>query len=111
MLLVILIIIVIIIVAAITVVVGVASLPSHHLSRACLQVRLLAANASVQFARLLTRDEAVAEVLPALHAASKDRSWRVRAVIAEKWSELQACFGPELTRSDLTPMLSRLLQV
>ena len=73
-------------------------------------VRMLAADASVQFAKLLPRDEAVADVLPALHSASKDRSWRVRCVIAEKWAELQKSFGPDIARTDLVPMLVRLLQ-
>ncbi len=73
-------------------------------------VRMLAADASVQFAKLLPRDKAIADVLPALHNASKDRSWRVRCVVAEKWAELQKSFGPDITRTDLVSMLVRLLQ-
>jgi serine/threonine-protein phosphatase 2A regulatory subunit A len=48
-------------------------------------------------------------LVPHLHSASKDRSWRVRYVVAEKWTELQSTLGPSVTKVDLVPILGRLL--
>ena len=40
----------------------------------------------------------------------QDRSWRVRAVFAEKFAEFQAVFSNDVTKLELVPMLVRLLQ-
>jgi len=45
-------------------------------------VRMLAAEACVQVTRVLPRGEATSEVLPLPAGAARDRSWRVRSVIA-----------------------------
>ena len=45
-----------------------------------------------------------------MRAAARDRSWRVRSVLAEQWPELQRIFGPEVTKAELVAMLMGLLQ-
>lgn len=45
-----------------------------------------------------------------LHTASKDRSWRVRHAVAEKFAALQQALGADVARSELVPLFSRLLQ-
>lgn len=39
-----------------------------------------------------------------------DTSWRVRFMVAEKFTELQKAVGPELTRIDLVPAFQSLLK-
>jgi serine/threonine-protein phosphatase 2A regulatory subunit A len=73
-------------------------------------VRPLAVEASLFFGRLLSQEDALAYIVHPLHAASKDRSWRVRYVVAEKYSELETVLGNELSRTEMAPMLVRLLQ-
>lgn len=72
-------------------------------------VRLLAAEACVQLIKVLPPGE-TAELQALLTAAVRDRSWRVRSVIADKWADLQTAFGPEATRTSLVPALVALLQ-
>eukprot|EP00053_Salpingoeca_punica_P008543 m.76559 g.76559 ORF g.76559 m.76559 type:complete len:581 (+) comp14642_c0_seq1:206-1948(+) len=72
-------------------------------------VRLLAVGDILPFARMLPQEDAAQLLIPHLHTASKDRSWRVRFVVAEKWTELQSSLGPNVTKVDLVPILGRLL--
>lgn len=39
-----------------------------------------------------------------------DQSWRVRYVVADKFTELQKAVGPEITRTDLVPAFQKLLK-
>ena len=48
--------------------------------------------------------------LPPCAEASKDRSWRVRHVLAQKWKELQAALPSSAARADLVQLLGRLLR-
>lgn len=73
-------------------------------------VRLLAAGSAVTFCEQLKQDEARDMILPHVQRCSKDRSWRVRYVIAEKWTSLQASLGASLCKTELVPMIVRLLQ-
>lgn len=72
-------------------------------------VRLLAVEAAVSFAQVLAQEDKGSVVLPAVQQASKDRSWRVRYVVADKWKELQEAFGDNITKTDLVPILGRLM--
>lgn len=73
-------------------------------------VRLLAVDSCLIFSKLFTPEECMTLIVGPLHAASKDRSWRVRYVVAEKYAPLQAALGPDVSKSELVPMLVRLLQ-
>jgi serine/threonine-protein phosphatase 2A regulatory subunit A len=73
-------------------------------------VRLLAVGAVLALAKVLAHDDVVATLVAPLHAASKDRSWRVRHAVAEKFGVLQDALGADLSRSELVPLYSRLLQ-
>lgn len=39
-----------------------------------------------------------------------DTSWRVRYMVADKFTELQRAVGPEITRTDLVPAFQSLLK-
>jgi serine/threonine-protein phosphatase 2A regulatory subunit A len=38
-----------------------------------------------------------------LRQFSEDKSWRVRFMVADKFTELQKAVGPEITKTDLVP--------
>jgi len=73
-------------------------------------VRPLAVEAVLSFGHMLSQEDQLSLIAQPLHQASKDRSWRVRYVVAEKHSELEKVLGKEIARAELTPMLVRLLQ-
>lgn len=73
-------------------------------------VRPLAVESILSFGHMLSQEDKLALLVQPLHQASKDRSWRVRYVVAEKHSELEQVLGKEIARTELTPMLVRLLQ-
>eukprot|EP00054_Salpingoeca_dolichothecata_P012208 m.67806 g.67806 ORF g.67806 m.67806 type:complete len:581 (-) comp19837_c1_seq1:140-1882(-) len=73
-------------------------------------VRLLAVEACMQFSKILPREDVLSLIVPQLQSASKDRSWRVRYVVADKYLELQEAVGADVAKADLIPILSRLLQ-
>lgn len=41
--------------------------------------------------------------MPTLRQCASDSSWRVRYMVAEKFTELQKAVGPEITKTDLVP--------
>uniref|UniRef100_A0A671R216 Serine/threonine-protein phosphatase 2A 65 kDa regulatory subunit A beta isoform-like n=1 Tax=Sinocyclocheilus anshuiensis TaxID=1608454 RepID=A0A671R216_9TELE len=49
-------------------------------------------------------------VMPTLLQAAEDKSWRVRYMVADKFSELQKAVGPEITKTDLVPAFQNLLK-
>ncbi|KAI4895572.1 hypothetical protein NFI96_001878 [Prochilodus magdalenae] len=49
-------------------------------------------------------------VMPTLRQAAEDKSWRVRYMVADKFSELQKAVGPEITKNDLVPAFQNLLK-
>lgn len=61
-------------------------------------VRLLAMQAAVSIAKLLPPADTALLVLPTIKQAAADDSWRVRYVVADKFTELQTAVGPELTK-------------
>lgn len=73
-------------------------------------VKPLAVEAAIQFATILSSEDALALIVQPLHAASKDRSWRVRYMLADKYSELEKVLGRDISKAELAPMLVRLLQ-
>ncbi|OBS58276.1 hypothetical protein A6R68_10599, partial [Neotoma lepida] len=73
-------------------------------------VRLLAVEACVSIAQLLSQDDLEALVMPTLRQASEDKSWRVRYMVADKFSELQKAVGPKITLNDLIPAFQSLLK-
>jgi serine/threonine-protein phosphatase 2A regulatory subunit A len=42
-------------------------------------------------------------VMPTLRQCAEDKSWRVRYMVADKFTELQKAVGPEITKTDLVP--------
>ena len=52
-------------------------------------MRLLAVEACVSIAQLLSQDDIEALVMPTLRQASEDKSWRVRYMVADKFSEVK----------------------
>uniref|UniRef100_A0A8C9W4U4 Protein phosphatase 2 scaffold subunit Abeta n=1 Tax=Scleropages formosus TaxID=113540 RepID=A0A8C9W4U4_SCLFO len=73
-------------------------------------VRLLAVEACVSIATLLPQPDVEALVMPTLRQATEDKSWRVRYMVADKFSELQKAVGPEITKADLVPAFQNLLK-
>ncbi len=103
-------------------------------------VRLLAVEAGVSIATLLPQEDLEALVMPTLRQAAEDKSWRVRYMVADKFSEvgtyemhiwplsmsplrlwnnsgcfsvfikLQTAVGTEITKTDLVPAFQNLLK-
>lgn len=51
-------------------------------------VRLLAVEAGVSIATLLPQEDLEALVMPTLRQAAEDKSWRVRYMVADKFSDV-----------------------
>ncbi len=41
--------------------------------------------------------------MPTLRQCAEDKSWRVRYMVADKFTELQKAVGSEITKNDLVP--------
>lgn len=54
-------------------------------------VRLLAVEACVSIATLLPQEDLETLVMPTLRQAAEDKSWRVRYMVADKFSEVNGC--------------------
>ena len=50
-------------------------------------------------------------VMPTLRQCAEDKSWRVRYMVADKFTELQAAVGKDITKTDLVPAFQSLLKV
>lgn len=55
-------------------------------------VRLLAVEACVSIATLLPQEDLETLVMPTLRQAAEDKSWRVRYMVADKFSEVSSRF-------------------
>lgn len=55
-------------------------------------VRLLAVEACVSIATLLPQEDLETLVMPTLRQAAEDKSWRVRYMVADKFSEVRLSF-------------------
>ena len=42
-------------------------------------------------------------VMPTLRSCAEDKSWRVRFMVADKFTDLQKAVGKEITKADLVP--------
>uniref|UniRef100_A0A8C5PE80 Protein phosphatase 2 scaffold subunit Abeta n=2 Tax=Leptobrachium leishanense TaxID=445787 RepID=A0A8C5PE80_9ANUR len=73
-------------------------------------VRLLAVEACVNIAQLFEECDLEGLVMPTLRQATEDKSWRVRYMVADKFSELQKAVGPEITKTDLVTAFQNLLK-
>lgn len=73
-------------------------------------VRLLAVEACVNIASLLPQADIEQLVMPTLRQAAEDKSWRVRYMVADKFSDLQKAVGPDITKNDLVPAFQSLLK-
>ncbi|CAN8013144.1 unnamed protein product, partial [Ixodes persulcatus] len=73
-------------------------------------VRLLAVEACVALASLLPREDLDQLLLPTLRQAAEDKSWRVRYMVADRFTDLQKAVGPEVTRADLVLAFQNLLK-
>ncbi|XP_057244849.1 serine/threonine-protein phosphatase 2A 65 kDa regulatory subunit A alpha isoform-like, partial [Malurus melanocephalus] len=84
-----------------------------HLGVTCFSqdsVRLLAVEACVSIAQLLPQEELEGLVMPTLRQAAEDKSWRVRYMVADKFTELQRAVGPEITKTDLVGAFQSLMK-
>lgn len=52
-------------------------------------VRLLAVEACVSIASLLAQDDTEQLLMPTLRQCAEDKSWRVRYMVADKFTDLQ----------------------
>ena len=41
--------------------------------------------------------------MPTLRSCAEDKSWRVRFMVADKFTDLQKAVGKEITKTDLVP--------
>lgn len=48
--------------------------------------------------------------MPTLRQAADDKSWRVRYMVADKFTDLQKAVGPTITKNDLVPAFQNLLK-
>ena len=64
-------------------------------------MRLLAVEACVSMAELLQQEDVEQLVMPTLRQCAEDKSWRVRYMVADKFTELQKAVGPEIAKQDL----------
>ena len=64
-------------------------------------MRLLAVEARVSMAELLQQEDVEQLVMPTLRQCAEDKSWRVRYMVADKFTELQKAVGPEISKQDL----------
>ena len=55
-------------------------------------MRLLAVEACVSIATLLPQEDLETLVMPTLRQAAEDKSWRVRYMVADKFSEVRFLF-------------------
>lgn len=62
--------------------------PPAFLSSPQDSVRLLAVEACVNIAQLLPQEDLEALVMPTLRQAAEDKSWRVRYMVADKFTEV-----------------------
>uniref|UniRef100_A0A183IBZ9 Protein phosphatase PP2A regulatory subunit A n=1 Tax=Soboliphyme baturini TaxID=241478 RepID=A0A183IBZ9_9BILA len=72
-------------------------------------VRLLAVDACVTIAELLKADSRDM-IKPILMQLAEDKSWRVRYMVADKFTELQKAVGPEIARNELVTAFISLLK-
>lgn len=72
-------------------------------------VRLLAVEACASIANIL-QDDNESLVIPTLRSSASDKSWRVRYMVADKFTELQSAVGPELTKTHLIVAFATLLK-
>ena len=73
-------------------------------------MRLLAVEASSAVASILKREDIEVLVVPTLGSAAKDKSWRVRYMVADKFCELQNAVGEQLTKTNLVHAFASLLK-
>ncbi|XP_071495704.1 serine/threonine-protein phosphatase 2A 65 kDa regulatory subunit A beta isoform-like [Diadema antillarum] len=73
-------------------------------------VRLLAVEACVSIASLLSNEDTENLIMPTMRCCAEDKSWRVRYMVADKFNELQDAVGPEITKQDLVPAFQSLLK-
>ncbi|KAG9510963.1 Serine/threonine-protein phosphatase 2A 65 kDa regulatory subunit A alpha isoform, partial [Fragariocoptes setiger] len=73
-------------------------------------VRLLAVEACCVVANLLTPQDIETNVIPLLRSASEDKSWRVRYMVADKFTELQEAVGSQITLQFLMQSYQALLK-
>ena len=73
-------------------------------------VRLLAIEACVSIASGLFPEDIETHLMPIFKAAAEEKSWRVRYVVADKFTELQDSFGPEITKLVLVSAFTNLLK-
>jgi len=73
-------------------------------------VRLLAVEAGIAVAALLPSADVEQLIMPTLRQSAEDKSWRVRYMVADKFTELQKAVGPEITKTDLVSAFSSLLK-
>jgi len=73
-------------------------------------VRLLSVEGCVTIAEILNETECEQHLTKAIKEAAVDKSWRVRYMLADKFSALQAAVGPKITISLLVPAFQGLLK-
>ena len=52
-------------------------------------------------AELLQQEDVEQLVMPTLRQCAEDKSWRVRYMVADKFTDLQKAVGPEISKQDL----------
>mmetsp|Transcript_39247 Transcript_39247/g.155694 ORF Transcript_39247/g.155694 Transcript_39247/m.155694 type:complete len:576 (-) Transcript_39247:688-2415(-) len=73
-------------------------------------VRLLLVENASTVASCLSESVQVEVMMPIIRAFSKDKSWRVRYIVADKSCDLCDVFGSKATREELLPAFTRLLK-
>jgi len=73
-------------------------------------VRLLAVENCVSVAEKLSEEEKNNIVKPVVLACGSDRSWRVRYMVANCFTQLVDSLGKQITQNDLVPVFVRLLK-
>ena len=73
-------------------------------------VRLLAVEACVSIASLLSHEDTESLIMPTLRQCAEDKSWRVRYMVADKFTDV-SCYQGRLLGSFMTPDVKKIEQV
>ena len=73
-------------------------------------VRLLMVEVCLNIAQLLPQETLEALVIITLCQAAEDTSWRIRYMVANKFTEFQTAVGPEVIKTDLVPAFQNLIK-
>lgn len=71
-------------------------------------VRLLSIDCAIEISKLLSEEQVISNIIPMMKVLGKDKSWRVRYMVAAKYAKFCAEVGQEMTNQQLMALYSNL---